>query len=522
MTIKSVVPGALSPPGAEIFAAPYAPAGPIIAGTSSTEVEVALGPSTFVMDQFRLGFATGMRLRATSVADLVGIEGVCVSYSPTTNELVIQADLIFGAGIANDWSITVAGVPGQEGPQGPPGIPGQPGDPGGPPGPQGDEGPQGLPGPQGDPGPQGPQGPQGDEGGPPGPTGPQGIQGPQGDQGVPGPPGPIGQMGPQGPAGPSADLSGHLPLTGGTLTGPLNITGAGLAVAGANPRIFADKAASGQSAEIHGQLSGVDRWVMCLGDATAETGAPPNAGSDFALIRYTDGGASFDPPALAINRATGNLTFAGNVLVNVPATFTSQSQNILGTTRIGSGVSLGQLGVLAVDNPFGQGLGVMSSNPVIGAISMTVRNDRTDGYSIVFQAGASTVVGSIRQNGATTSYNTTSDYRLKIKHGPAAPRVGAMIDAVPVYDAEFAQTGALAHALPSVPAAHLRYPMFLAHELQIVCPWAVTGEKDAVNEDGSIKPQMADASKLVALLWAEVQNLRRRMAALEAEVATHH
>ena len=65
---------------------------------------------------------------------------------------------------------------------------------------------------------------------------------------------------------------------------------------------------------------------------------------------------------------------------------------------------------------------------------------------------------------------------------------------------------------------------FIAHELQEVCPLAVTGEKDAVNEDGSIKPQGIDTSFLVATLTAAIQELKAindslvaRIEALEAK-----
>ena len=40
---------------------------------------------------------------------------------------------------------------------------------------------------------------------------------------------------------------------------------------------------------------------------------------------------------------------------------------------------------------------------------------------------------------------------------------------------------------------------FIAHELQEVVPYAVTGETDALNEDGSINAQQFDPSKLIAL-----------------------
>ena len=38
---------------------------------------------------------------------------------------------------------------------------------------------------------------------------------------------------------------------------------------------------------------------------------------------------------------------------------------------------------------------------------------------------------------------------------------------------------------------------FIAHELQEGVPYAVTGEKDALNEDVSIYPQQIDPSKLL-------------------------
>ena len=48
-------------------------------------------------------------------------------------------------------------------------------------------------------------------------------------------------------------------------------------------------------------------------------------------------------------------------------------------------------------------------------------------------------------------------------------------------------------------------------------PDCVTGEKDAVNEDGSIKPQAIDTSFLVATLTAAIQELTERVKALESK-----
>jgi hypothetical protein len=118
---------------------------------------------------------------------------------------------------------------------------------------------------------------------------------------------------------------------------------------------------------------------------------------------------------------------------------------------------------------------------------------------------AITARGSITYNraGGLTVYNTTSDYRAKDILGPVA-NSGATIDALKVYEGK-------------MKGATQSRPMLVAHEAQEVAPYAVTGEKDAVNEDGTPKYQQMDVSSLVPLLLAEIQSLRARVAQLEAK-----
>jgi hypothetical protein len=120
---------------------------------------------------------------------------------------------------------------------------------------------------------------------------------------------------------------------------------------------------------------------------------------------------------------------------------------------------------------------------------MNRTNTGTAGY-ILFGAGA-TVTGSITTNGTSTSYITSSDYRLK---NTIAPMVGAL-----------ARVAALKPCTYKWNVDGSDGEGFIAHELAEVCPDAVTGEKDAVNEDGSIKPQGIDTSFLVATLTAALQ-----------------
>ena len=124
-------------------------------------------------------------------------------------------------------------------------------------------------------------------------------------------------------------------------------------------------------------------------------------------------------------------------------------------------------------------------------------------YHAVFNNGST--VGAISTNGSATTYSTSSDYRLKENVQP--------------------MTGALARVALLNPCTYtwksdgLDGEGFIAHELQAVVPDAVTGEKDAVNEDGSIKPQGIDTSFLVATLTAAIKEQQQMIETLQAKVA---
>jgi len=127
----------------------------------------------------------------------------------------------------------------------------------------------------------------------------------------------------------------------------------------------------------------------------------------------------------------------------------------------------------------------------------------------VFFAGASQV-GSVTYTNTATAFNTSSDYRLK---NTIAPMTGAL-----------AKVALLKPCTYKWNADGSDGEGFIAHELAQVVPQCVTGEKDAVNEDGSIKPQGIDTSFLVATLTAALQeahslikNLETRISALEAK-----
>jgi len=60
---------------------------------------------------------------------------------------------------------------------------------------------------------------------------------------------------------------------------------------------------------------------------------------------------------------------------------------------------------------------------------------------------------------------------------------------------------------------------FIAHELAEVCPEAVQGKKDAVDDEGNPVYQGIDTSFLVATLTAAIQEQQALITQLQADVA---
>jgi len=108
---------------------------------------------------------------------------------------------------------------------------------------------------------------------------------------------------------------------------------------------------------------------------------------------------------------------------------------------------------------------------------------------------STTVIGSIGNSSNTnTTYNTSSDYRLKEN---IVPMVGAL-DAV----------SALKPVTWKWKSNGVDGQGFIAHELAEVVPDCVTGEKDAVDADGNPVYQGVDTSYLVATLTKAIQELK--------------
>ena len=186
------------------------------------------------------------------------------------------------------------------------------------------------------------------------------------------------------------------------------------------------------------------------------------------------------------NASTGNFVFAnngtqraaidtsGNLLVGVTSVFSSGKQCIAFTGSTVQGLNIKN----NADNP---------ADTFVG-----------------FYNAFGTKVGSITAGGSTTTYNTSSDYRLKEN---VQPLINALDKVMALNPVSYTwKTGGEDNG-------------FIAHELQVILPNAVSGEKDAVNEDDTINPQGVDYGKLTPILTAALQEAIAKIENLEARIA---
>lgn len=211
-------------------------------------------------------------------------------------------------------------------------------------------------------------------------------------------------------------------------------------------------------------------------------------GTSTCGIQFYQNGAS--SAFIENNDATGNMQFG----VKTSASFGSGSASVgVATPR------------LLADGGTGTGLAARN-NVANSGFPLLVINQASTGQRLVgfyVGAGTPTITGSISSNGSTTSYNTSSDYRLKENIQPLSGAVERLKALKPSRFAFISNPDEVVDG-------------FIAHEVQAVVPEAITGEKDGVDAEGNPDYQGIDQSKLVPLLVAALQDALARIEALEA------
>jgi hypothetical protein len=204
------------------------------------------------------------------------------------------------------------------------------------------------------------------------------------------------------------------------------------------------------------------------------------------------------------NNVAGNNKFFTNGTERMR--ITSAGEVLVGTTTTSVGE---KMKVAGSNNVF-----VVRCSNASGAIITSNASGTASYDAAIFCNNGDTYtgVGSISVSGSSTTYSTSSDYRLKENVLP--------------------MTGALATVSALKPVTY-KWKVdgsdgqgFIAHELAEIVPDCVTGEKDEVqsytDEDGNeqtrIKPQGIDTSFLVATLTAAIQELNAKVDAQALEI----
>jgi len=165
-------------------------------------------------------------------------------------------------------------------------------------------------------------------------------------------------------------------------------------------------------------------------------------------------------------------------------------------------------------------MGATGGNVLVGTTTMDVNTQgcqlRSIGLGIFVRSGASTlqlnrltndgIIASFRTNdvergsisiaGTVTSYNVTSDYRLKEDFQEVKGL--EKVSAIKVYDYKWKLD-------------KKRMDGVLAHELAEVLPYAVFGEKDEKDEYGNNRMQSVDYSKIVPIMIKAIQELNDKI-----------
>ena len=181
--------------------------------------------------------------------------------------------------------------------------------------------------------------------------------------------------------------------------------------------------------------------------------------------------------------------------------FTSNNGTIVGTGGASYSASIGAVNIF---NP----------STVTGSVPLVVGSSHPQGglnasRLITFYGGSSGGPGSFRcgdifsdSSALTMSLSNASDYRLK-------ENVSSM-------EGSTTKINALNPVNYNIIGQTRVVEGFLAHELQEQFPNAVIGDKDALDVNGDIDPQMVDYTKVIPALVGAIKELTARIEALEA------
>lgn len=235
-------------------------------------------------------------------------------------------------------------------------------------------------------------------------------------------------------------------------------------------------------------------------DATLDISGGTNKLGILRVVQRADGAAAYGLD-VGLDPTTGDPVFSR--IVNDTVTEAMRIQRSSGSLLVGTN----NLNIRSSNDD--EGLVYRAGLSLdISAHTDTVLNVNRmsgNGTAAEFRRGGTTV-GSVSVTTSSTSFNTSSDYRLKENVTDISDGITRVKQLAPkrfnfITDADTTVDG------------------FLAHEAQTVVPEAVHGTKDEVDDDGNAVMQGIDQAKLVPLLTAALQEAIAKIETLETKVA---
>ncbi len=231
-----------------------------------------------------------------------------------------------------------------------------------------------------------------------------------------------------------------------------------------------------------------------LGDLGIGTTTP---GAKLEVTTSTAGFSSIIQNTNGASDANGLLIKAGTV----SSEYSLKVSNSTDSTNFMVVKGNGNVGI-GTTNPVSAKLVSSYDGTVNNGMAIINTNTGTLVQNLIIFKRNTTEVGAITSNNTTTTYVTSSDYRLKEN---VVEMTGALKRVSQLKPSRF---NFIADADKTVDG-------FLAHEVQYIVPEAITGEKDGVDEKGNPKYQGIDQSKLVPLLVGAIQELKEEIEILK-------
>ena len=285
----------------------------------------------------------------------------------------------------------------------------------------------------------------------------------------------------------------------GTVTGGGNITASQAMAIGFQNTAWADNSfAGGNDSNAFGEES------FAFGAGATASKGDSNIALGLGITTNTSATAAIGAGQVAVGKYNN---FSSGIAHNF-AVGTGQ-----GDTMRTTGFCVTQYGQtgIGVENP-GSKLDILSATTTTASALLRLRTTNNPSSApekvVGFYANTTTEKGYIGVNQYAVIYSTSSDYRLKENIVPISNSIERLKELKPCRfnfiegDPNYVVDG------------------FIAHEAAEVVPEAVTGEKDAVDEDNNPSYQGIDQSKVVPLLTAALQEAISKIEQLETRIQT--